>query len=287
MRVGCAGTAVLAVLLLVWSVALVATAVARSRSEQVTRYETTRVLPSSTRFDGAAGRVVLDLVVGEFEVLPGEPGEPARIEARFDSSSYELSEEFEDSNSGWTYRVKFEETRWFKDSGLRALFGGHYPKIRLWLPPDVPMAFEGAFRRGGSHLELGGLSLTEIDLTNDQGALTVDFDTPLAGPVDRVSIHSSRGGLFVGRLGNSSPRLLEIDHETGPLHADLRGNWLRDSEVHISSSFSRARLWLPEGPRIVGWSPGETSAGVTDSATPRPTINMSVFELLCAMDLVK
>ena len=224
---------------------------------------------------------------GEVEVLAGEPDEAARFEALFDSNSYELSEEFEDSNSGWTYRVKFEETTWFKDSGLRALFGGHYPKIRLWLPPDVPIAFEGTFRKGRFHLELGGLRLTEIDLTNDQGALTVDFDTPLVYPVDRVSIRSTRGGLFVGRLGNSSPRLLEIDHATGPLHADLRGNWLRDSEVHISSKMSRARMWLPEGPRIIGWSPGETPARVTDPVAPRPTINMSVVELACAMDLVQ
>ena len=270
-RVGYVSIAVLAGLLLVWSVALVATAVARGRSEQITHYDTTRVLPGATRFEEAAGRVVLDLVVGEFEVLPGEPDEPARIEAHFDSNSYELSEEFEHSNSGWTYRVKFEETTWFKDSGLRALFGGHYPKIRLWLPPDVPIVFEGTFRKGRFDLELGGLRLTEIDLTNDRGALTVNFDTPLVYPVDRVSIRSTRGGLFVGRLGNSSPRLLEIDHATGPLHADLRGNWLRDSEVHAGSSCNSGGRFRSESISWVLTIPGQW----TDTLTLAPMLRSS------------
>ena len=78
-RIGCVGVAVLAAMVLVWSVALVAVAISRARGEQITQYETRRVLPGGTELDQAAGRVVLDLVVGELEVLPGEPGGPARI----------------------------------------------------------------------------------------------------------------------------------------------------------------------------------------------------------------
>ncbi len=300
-RWGCVGILTLIGLLAVWSVALVSAAFMRGRSEQVTLHESSRELPGaripSSPAGGdpsdaavtvdADGRVILDLVVGEFEVLRGELGETARIEAHFDSRSYELTEKFETAGSGWTYRVTFEETSWFKDSGLRALLGGHYPTIRLWLPPDVPIALEGTFRKGDSHLELGDLWLTDIDLTLDQGALTVDFDTPLAAPVDRVSIHSTRGGLFVNRLGNTSPRLLEIDHATGALSLDLRGSWSRDSEVHISSSMSRAKVWLPVGPRIVGWKPGASFAKPTDSDVPPTTISISVVEFACALDLAE
>ncbi len=300
-RWGCVGILTLIGLLAVWSVALVSVAFVRGRSEQVTLHESSRELPGMTIPGSPAGgdpsgdaatvdtdgRVILDFVVGELEVLRGELGQTAKIEAHFDSHSYELTEKLETSGSRWTYRVTFEETSWFKDGGLRALLGGHYPTIRLWLPPDVPIALEGTFRMGGFHLELGGLWLTDIDLTLDQGALTVDFDTPLAAPVDRVSIHSTRGGLFVNRLGNTSPRLLEIDHATGALSLDLRGRWSRDSEVHISSTMSRAKVWLPVGPRIVGWPPGASFAKPTDSDVPPPTISMSVSELACALDLAE
>ena len=286
LKLGCLGVLGVAALLVVWAVALFGTASFRARNE-VVRSQTlsraipgTRGVPSSLEASGPpVGRVVLDLTVGDFRVVRGEPGDPVRVEASFDRRSYVLRESFDPrKDTGWTYRVTFDEINWFKDGGLRALLGGSFPEIVVSLPPDVPLALEGTFGKGHAMFDLGGLWLTDIDLSFDQGAMVLKVDQPLVAPAERITIRSRQGGTFIRSLGNASPRSLEIDHRMGGLTVDLGGEWVRDAEIRIASSMGGARLTLPDGVTIEGLhDPPLAAAPAQLPEVPLPTLKLSLW----------
>ena len=164
-KTGCLGVVALGGLVLLWAAGLAGTAYWRGQNEQIERREISVPSAAASRDATAGGRVVLDFSVGYFKIVPGAPGEPVRVAAEFDTRSYMLREEFErHAGSRWTYHVTFEETSWFKDGGLRAVLGGSFPEITVYLPPDVSLELQGTFGKGAAQADLGGLWLTDIDL---------------------------------------------------------------------------------------------------------------------------
>lgn len=266
-----------------WVAALFGTAYWRGQNETVRRSNIQRDLPAQDRIPvpdagtPAVGRVVLDLAVGEFHVSRGDPGEPIRIDAEFDTRSYRLTETFEPSQEGaWIYRVRFEETSWFKDGGLRSLLGGSFPEVRIWLPPDVPLVLVGRFGKGFAGLDLGGLWLTEIDVTLEKGGIEFDIDEPLVAPADRVSLNLRQGGGEIRGVANASPRQLVIAQRMGGGEIDLRGAWVRDAEIRIDTLMGGGALRLPRDVRIVGLPGGPREAAASDLELRPPTLSLFV-----------
>jgi hypothetical protein len=141
-------------------------------------------------------------------------------------------------------------------AGLRQLFGGSSPKVQVFLPKDLPLSLEVVLVEGGGRLDLGGMWLTEVDLQLTQGGFQVDVDDPLRQPAERISLYCSMGGMEISRLGNASPRRLEVDFSMGGMELDLRGQWLNDSDIDIQSSIGGAILRLPRDVTIEGLDTG-------------------------------
>jgi hypothetical protein len=201
----------------------------------------------------AEGRVILDLSRAEFHVEPARPGEPLRVEASYDESSFELSESLNQPDDGpWSYEVTFRGKRSNLMNTLRMVFGGSQPVVRIYLPVHVPLELEMKLDQGGAIVELGGLWLTEADLRLSQGGFQIDVDQPLRQPLERLTLHGSMGGMEVSRLGNASPRKLDVDFSMGGLELDLRGQWITDSEIAIKASMGGVVLRLPRDVTIEG-----------------------------------
>ena len=293
-RFGCLTVVGIVGLALVWSAVVVGSAFLSSRSETVERRELQRDVgpppaqPNSSRTAGSnAGRVILDFTVGEFFVEPGKPGEPILVEAKYDSNSYTLDESFQASEEdGWVYRLTFSETGVLRDGGLRVLFGGDYPKLRVRLPPDSPIALEAYFGKGGAKVELGGLWLTEVDLEIEKGGLDVSIDRPLVEPVRRFTLRGKQGSLSARSLGNASPRELDFDHRMGGSLVDLRGLWLNDAEVRIRSKMGGSQIVLPKNVRIEGIGGRGALLAPREAEIPPPTLRMKVSSFLGGMSIV-
>jgi hypothetical protein len=224
----------------------------------------------------AAGVVHLDLSDGGFRIEPGSRGEPVRVEAQYDRTSYELQEALESQDDGsWSYRVGFRRTTSGLINGLKMLFGGSSPQLRVLLPPDVPLKLDVRLRGGGSRIELGGLWLTEVDLDLTQGGYEIDVGDPLRQPLEQMTIRASMGGTELSRLGNASPRTLLVDHSMGGMELDLRGRWLRDSEIEIRSRMGGAVVRLPRDVLIEGLDRGGVRIPEEQELKP-PTLSFSV-----------
>jgi len=219
-----------------------------------------------------AGRVILDVQQAEFYVEPGSPGEPLRVEASYDREACRLSEQLDpDAEPGWVYRLRFYCERRSLLQNLRSWFGGTKERVRVFLPPDQPLALEIRGSQGGSIVELGGLWLTSLEVDFAMGGLIMGMKSPLREPLDSVALHGEMGGLVVTGLGNASPRRLVVDYRMGGMELDLRGRWLVDSDIDIDLRMGGGSVTLPEGVLVEGLPSGVRGPSPAPEITP-PTL---------------
>lgn len=198
--------------------------------------------------DTMAGRLVLDLSAGTFVIRPGEPGEPMRLEADFDTGSFEVEESFDsDDTGGWIYRVSFGPK-----GGFFGLLRGKENRnhLELVVPRGRPLSIEGDIGLGRSEIDLGGLWLDSVDLELGAGEHELEFSEPTRRPLELLQLKGSMGELTLRGVGNASPKKVAVEQGFGESSIDLRGPWLQDSEVDVDFGFGACRVRLPEGVRV-------------------------------------
>lgn len=215
--------------------------------------------------EGQLGRVVLDVSMVVFKIIPAPAGTPIRLDAHYDSGSYKLKETFEPSGElGWTYRLDFG-----KRSSLQFFHIDPDNRLDLYLPVGTPITLSGDLGIGESQLELGGLWIESVDLEIGIGQHTIDFDEPLLAPMTKFKIDGSIGELHVRRLGNASPESVRIDHSIGEVYVDLRGAWQNDSDVFVSSSIGECHVNLPSDRIDLELIGGSVTFGESDTRGAR------------------
>jgi hypothetical protein len=162
------------------------------------------------------GRVILDLSMGEFEVVAGDGPGPIRIESELDTAIFELETGYERyGETGWIYRIRLKR----KIGWYRMLFNveDHNNFVRVILPRDVPLSLEGRVGMGETRMDLGGLWLVDTDLDASMGEFTIDFEEPLLAPMNDFRLVSkmgeSRGGIGMGELLVWVPDDVNVDVE--------------------------------------------------------------------------
>ena len=279
-KYGCFGCLGLLALALVVVLVVTATAYFTARPEQVEDRVLTPEIPFETVGEGSAGgRVVLSIQEAELHVEPIESGEPLRIEARYDVNAFALEDEFSpgvDGDSAWTYRATFgraEHSGAF--SGLVSLVRGSTARIDVFLPADVPIDLVLKMQEGGAVVRLAGLWLRTADLDLESGAFDLSVDEPMREPMESLSIRTRRGGALLNRLGNASPRRLDVSYRTGHIDMDLGGQWLADAEITIKGGTGGGVVHLPSGVTLEGLDRhGVEAPGAVDPKLP--TLRFSV-----------
>jgi hypothetical protein len=195
--------------------------------------------------DSGRGRIELEVSMATLEVVAGDPGEPLRLEADYDSASFTLGEDFIESADGnWTYNLSFESRLgWFRSIFKRDPGRNH---LRLVVPKGAPLEIVGAVSVGESDLDLGGLWVRKVTVSYGPGSHRVRFEEPLAHPAEEVTLIGSVGELRVVGLGNASPSRVSIIHSVGEARVDLLGEWIRDASVSVTQSVGDLRITVPD-----------------------------------------
>lgn len=192
-------------------------------------------------------RVKLDLAEGSFRILRGEPGEGIRIEADYDSGVYSLEQEHRPGAGGSEeVLIRFRS----KYSILRRLLtmGAVEPdnRIKIYLPPDIPMSIEGRVRMGESKLDLTGLAITGVDLSLEMGEHDLIFDEPNPLGMEELRVYISKGEFNLKRLGNAGFRTASIQGSMGEANIDLTGTYRADALVHTRFRMGEMTITVPE-----------------------------------------
>ena len=143
-KYGCIGCAAFVGLGMLIAGAVVGTAFLKVKSESVVEQVLTPEIPmpepaaessepSQAGVELASlpqtGRIVLDLRQAGFYIEPARPGEPLRIEADYDESSYLIEESFEPgTGSGWVYRLSCRAKGSWMVNLLWMALGGQEPE---------------------------------------------------------------------------------------------------------------------------------------------------------------
>jgi hypothetical protein len=299
-KFGCLGCLAVLVFLTLMVAIVFGIAWNKVRNEEVERAELTRNLaaPESPIFEDApleapsefvvsepAGRVVLDLRNTVFEIRPARPGDPLTVQAKFDTNSYSLTENFDEAadGQGWTYEVGFRRT---SDSyvltALKELLGGTKPRVDVFLPRDTLYDLDLDVMQGGAEVELGGLWLSKVNVRFLQGGGAVAFSEPLLRPAESISIHFSQGGGAIEGVGNASPSTLDVSFSMGGGYFDLRGSWQRDAEITIDQTMGGVSVQLPRNVVLRGtgrYDTEESAEGEKDLPVLRFSTSSHLGEL--------
>jgi hypothetical protein len=236
-----------------------------------------------------AGRVALDLRNTVFEIRPAQPGEPLKVEAKFDINDYGLTESYDEGSveEGWTYEVSFRRTSdSYALTALKELLGGTKPKVEIFLPSDVLYDLDVDIMQGGAEVELGGLWLSDVDIRFLQGGGAVEFGEPLQQPAESMAIQFSQGGGAIEGIGNASPSALDVSFSMGGGYIDLRGPWQQDAEITIDQSMGGVSLHLPSNVVLRGIGRHDTEEAA-EGGEDVPVLRFSTSSHLGELEIMK
>jgi hypothetical protein len=280
MKYGCLGC--LGVVALMMTVVLVASGVAylTARPVQLEDRVLTPRIPAEIVGDGpAGGRVVLTIQEAELHVEPVEPGEPLRVEGRYDVNAFALEGELNPGagdDGAWVYHATFGRAeRSGAFSGLVSLVRGSTARIQVFLPEDVPLEIQLNMKEGGAVIRLAGLWLRTAEFDFGSGGFDLSVEEPLREPMESLSISTVKGGSLLNKLGNASPRRLDVSYRMGSIDMDLSGAWAADAEISITGGTGGGVVHLPSGVILEGLE----SRGIEASRVfepKRPTLRFTV-----------
>jgi hypothetical protein len=231
--------------------------------------------------------VILDLSQASFYIEPGQPGDPLRVEASYDSDYYLLEERFEEAGTEpWSYRIRFKRSAPSSIiTRISELISGSSPEVRIFLPVDVPLDLDLTLMQGGTEAELGGLWLRSAELEFGMGGMNLEIDEPLREPLESLAIDGRMGGANFRGLGNASPRRLEVDYSMGGMHIDLRGRWVADSLISITNRMGGGAITLPDGVIIEGLGEGRDGPR-GDAGADAPTLTFELSSDMGELEIV-
>ena len=129
----------------------------QAQALETQRLASSEVLPRE-KIPGADDRVQLsiDLREGEFRILPGEPGEPIRIDADYDAGVYALEKEHELAAEGTERMAIRFRSRYSLLRRLLTMGEDAEPENRvdIYLPPDLPLDLDVKISVGESEVDL-------------------------------------------------------------------------------------------------------------------------------------
>jgi hypothetical protein len=197
-------------------------------------------------------RVELDLEEGRFDVRPGQPGSPVKVDADYDEGVYELVQETQaTAGGGQTVRVEFHSRysmlRRILTTGSADASKNH---VTIYLPTDVPIDFHASISKGESDLDLTGVPLTGIDveLRMGQHMLALDQANPLR--MEALHVSMKMGELRSRGLGNAHFAEAEFQGSMGQMGIDLRGDYTGDARVRARLTMGEVRMRIPAGVHV-------------------------------------
>ena len=194
---------------------------------------------TSYRQRGDEGRIDVHVRYGAGRLLiapAAAGGELYRLGMRYDSDLFTPISEY----AGNRLEVGVEGTG--QSIRLRNREAG---ELDLRLSPDVPMDLDLDFGAVEADIDLGGLSLTRLDIETGASETRVTFDAPNPVSCDELKISMGAASLDVTGLGNAGCALVKVDGGVGDMTLDFSGEWRRGMDAEINMALGSLTLIVP------------------------------------------
>lgn len=136
-------------------------------------------------------------------------------------------------------RHQVESFRW--DSWDKAVRN----EWKLDFSDQVPVRIKADVGASTGKWELGGLRITDLDLTAGAADITVQFDQPNPEQLDSMRVKSGAARLQLLELGNANLSEFYFDGGLGTYTFGFGGEWQRSARAEITAGASELTLRLP------------------------------------------
>ena len=207
----------------------------------------------------ATPRVEIELQDGRFEIRSGPAGTEIQVDGEYAENYYELIEEQTpaDASGGPTTTIRLRPTSSGLVRMMAAFRGNGDPsrqpnRLTVLIPAGRPIALRLDVSRGESRIDLGGLTLTDLDADLSMGDHRLGFGEPLAEELQQLRVSGDMGNIDLAQLGNARARELRVSSRMGNFTVDLGGEWPTDdvSELEVTHSMGDLRLRIPNSVRV-------------------------------------
>jgi hypothetical protein len=183
-------------------------------------------------------QVSVEYGMGRFTVRSVGEGLLYRMNLRYDEERYEPVAEYSDHRLHVGVE-SIHRPRWRGDreSG----------ELELELARGVPMDLELEFGAVHAELDLGGLALTNLDLSTGASESTIDISEPNRAQMETARFEVGAAEFTVNSLGNLNAERIEFDAGVGSLVVGLDGAWEREARLDIEMGLGALELRVPEG----------------------------------------
>jgi hypothetical protein len=185
--------------------------------------------------------IEIDFGVGVLFIDAGDPNKIVDAVGHFDSRIFEYEFDYrKKKNSGDLY---FDvSTRRHKWNNIE----GDDNEWRFGLTNKVPIDLLINAGACESNLQLGGLSISHLDLDIGASDCEVSFDDPNQCKLERLIVDAGASSLYMDRLGNANFEELDFDGGVGSYEIDFSGDFKFDAEAYISVGLGSIDIFIPE-----------------------------------------
>jgi hypothetical protein len=183
-------------------------------------------------------RVYVEYGAGQFNVRSIDEGVLYRMNLHYDEDAFEPVADF----SGDRLRLGIESIR--RRINLRGRQSG---TLDLELARGVPMDLDLEFGAVRANIDLGGLALTDLDISTGASESTIDISEPNTSRIETASFEIGAAEFTALHLGNLNAERIEVDAGVGSITLALTGRWQRDAHLAIDIGLGTLELRVPEG----------------------------------------
>jgi len=190
-----------------------------------------------------SGEKSLDVKVtygaGAFSMGPAAAGMLYRMQLRYDEDSFRPQAQYE----GNELRLGVESVGNSVHLGKKRSEGSMDLRLARNVPMDLDLKF-GAVR---ADLDLGGLSLTRLELGTGASESTVDISELNAVRMEKATFEVGAADFEARHLGNLNADDIDVSAGVGSVTLGFDGNWQRDADVKVNMGLGSLELRFPEG----------------------------------------
>lgn len=183
-------------------------------------------------------RVFVRYGAGHFTVRSVDEGLLYRMNLEYDEDRFEPVADY----SGNRLRLGLESVG--RNINLKGRDTG---SLELELARGVPMDLDLEFGAVRADVDLGGLALTDLDLSTGASESVVDVSQLNPAQMSAASFEVGAAQFAVRRLGNLNAERIEVSAGVGSITLGLDGRWQRDARIGIEMGLGSLELHVPEG----------------------------------------
>jgi hypothetical protein len=183
----------------------------------------------------------IDIIAAELTIIPSGKKSEINVTAEYDDKYCEIGIEFSKNAKTLNIRDKYEPVpRHDRDRHTEGV------KITVKLPYDPEIDLNVECIAGGIDIQLGGLSLKNVDIELIAGDLTIDFDKPNRITLGTFDIDCKAGNLNLKNLGNAHFSDARINNNAGNMSVDFSGDIRDDASADIDINVGEMDITIPK-----------------------------------------